>query len=264
MTTTVRSADGRVVVDARLRERRVQVHRSRGRRRLRRLQIGAVVIAFGAVAFGLTRSPVLAANTIVVRSGSHVGRAEALRTAGIEKGSPMTDVNAAAAQKRLLALPYVATAIVRRHWPSSVAIVVTERVPVAQVPTGKAWSLVDADGRVLETTTVPVPHLVLLNDVAAPAPGGHVAGGVTLLSFITEMPAGVRDQTASVSAKSSSSVSLLLNDGAVATMGTADHLAAKYVSLETMLAHLPKLPASCTIDVTVPEAPTLTPEEGCA
>lgn len=264
MTTTVRSPDGRVVVDARLRERRVEVHRSRGRRRLRRLQVAAVLVVVAAAAFGLTRSPVMAVNTFAVRGGSHVGRAEALRAAGIRKGSPMIGVDAAVARKRLLALPYVATAQVQRHWPSSVSIVLTERVPVAQVPTGKAWSLVDAAGRVLETTTAPAPGLVRLHDVVAPAPGGHVAGGVTLLSFVTEMPAGVRDHTSSVSAKSPSAVSLLLDDGAVATMGTADHLAAKYVSLETMLAHLPALHAPCKIDVSVPEAPTLTPEEGCA
>ncbi len=264
MTATVRSPDGRVVVDARLRERRVEVRRNEGRRRLQRLSAAAIVVLVLAAGYGVTRSPLLAVRALRLEGASHVTEAQIRRASGIHNGLAMTDVDASAAQGRLEALPWVATARVQREWPGEVRVTVTERTPVAQAAVGSAWFLIDDTGRVLDKAATRSAGLPTVEGVTAAVPGKTLAHADVLVPVVTRMPALVRDAVDHVSLVKGSVVQLTLVGGGVAVFGGADHLSAKYVSLTTMLDHLPQLHDGCTLDVSVPEAPTLTPEEGCA
>lgn len=264
MTATVRSPDGRVVVDARLRERRVEVRRNEGRRRLQRLSAAAIVIAILALGYGVTRSPLLAVRKLRLEGASQVNEAQVRQASGIHSGVAMIDVDTSAAQRRLEALPWVDTAHVQREWPGEVRVTLTERTPVAQVVVGSSWYLIDDTGRVLDKTAARRVDLATVKGVAAAQPGKVLAHSDVLVPVVTRMPVVVQEAVDHVSLVKGSVVQLTLLGGGVATFGGADHLSAKYVSLTTMLDHLPQLHKGCTLDVSVPEAPTLTPEEGCA
>ena len=140
-------------VDPRMRQRAVEVVRERGRRRTRVTASIATVATVLVVAFGVLHTGLLGVRHVRI-VGRHPGTdASLLVSAGLARGEPLIDVGPASAEGRLERLPWVATAEVHRSWPDSVAITVTSRQPVAQVPTGTSATgpvvTVDATGRVL-------------------------------------------------------------------------------------------------------------------
>ena len=264
MTSTVRSSDGRVVLPARLRSRRVEVKRNEGRRRLRRVVALVVVAAIVAGGWALVRSPLFAVNHISVLGSSHVNASDVARASGITKGVAMMDVNPARARKKLAALPWVATAHVSREWPNRIRIHLVDRKPVAQVATGTTFALVDETGRVLQTGVKPSSALPTLERIRIPAAGHTVAAAAPLIATAAALPASYRNQVRSIGFDSDGSVALTLTSDGVVSLGGAAGLTAKFTSLSTVLGHLGGLAKGCTLDVSVPLSPTLTPEQGCA
>jgi cell division protein FtsQ len=141
-----------VGIDPRIQARRTAVRRDQGQRRLRRVQaVGAVVFAF-AVAFALTRSPLMDVDH--VRIDADGADAGAVREAlGIEPGQAMTLVDPAAAADAVAALPAVASVEVRRSWPNGVSVDVTARRPgIALASADGAWLVADRTGTIITTT----------------------------------------------------------------------------------------------------------------
>jgi cell division protein FtsQ len=264
VTSTLRSSDGRVVVPARLRQRRVEVRRNEGRRRLRRLGAAAVVVVVLLAGWAILRSPLLAVQLVEIVGSSHVSRADVRRATGIGVGEAMIDLRPGTAVRHLEALPWVATATVSRRWPTDVTITLTERHPIGQVGHGRSWALVDASGRVLERRTARSVGLPVLADLTARGAGSHVARSAPMLAAVAALPRSLRDDVAQFGYTSKGAVALTLAGDGVVTLGRPDGLPAKFASLSTMLDHLGTLHPGCTLDVSVPEAPTLTPEKDCA
>ena len=264
MSTTLRSPDGRVVVPEKLRARRVAVRRNEGRRRLRLLGALAALLVILGAGWAFTRSPLLSVDTVKVVGSKHVTSADVARVAHLQRGTAMVDVRPGRAAAQIRSLPWVATASVGRHWPGEVTVTVTERTPIAQVAKGRSWFVVDATGRVLERRSEASAGLVVLTGLSAPAPGDVVRHAAALLEAATAMPGKLRVQVRSIAPGKGGTVDVRLRDGARAVVAGADELDAGYVSLVTLLDHVANLHAGCTIDVTVPESPTLTPAVGCA
>src|SRR5687767_1361288 len=112
MSTATRTA--RPPMDARIRQRRIEVRRA-GLRRRRRV-VGAVVLllALGGGAVGITRSPLFAVTAVRVEG---VPREEARlvkEVAQVSTGQNLMTANLDQAVARTRALPWVASAQVRR------------------------------------------------------------------------------------------------------------------------------------------------------
>ncbi len=264
MSATLRSPDNRVIVPERLRRRRAAVRRGRGRRRFRRLVAVSALVMVLIAGFVVLRSPLLAVHQVAVRGSTHVTRSDIARVAGLTPGVAMMDVSPGRADKRIEALPWVAHATVKRHWPNRVQVQIRDRVPVAQVAAGAHYALVDVHGRVLQRGVARNAALPLLADRHAGAPGTKVEASAPLLAAARELPKGVRGQVAAIGFARGGAVALTLRGHGVVELGRADGLSAKFASLTTMLDHLGSLGSGCTLDVSVPTAPTLTPEYGCA
>lgn len=264
MTSTLRSSDGRVIVPARLRRRRVEVRRDRGRRRLRRL------VTFGGLAlvlvggWGVLRSPLLAVDDVTVSGSSHVDEAQVIAASGVGPGTAMMDVDPARVAGRLEKLPWVKRAEVSREWPNRVHVSLVDRTPVAQVASGSSFALVDATGRVLQAGSGRAANLPLLKGRHAPAPGNRVTAAGPLLATAAALPPGANSLVQGISYDSGGSVALTLTGDGVVTLGRSDDFPAKFASLTAVLEHLGSLGRGCTLDVSVPTSPTLTPEYGCA
>lgn len=246
------------LIDPRLRDRRIEVARDQGRRRLRRAiwVVALLVLVAGVVA--ATRSPLLDVDRIAVR-GAEGPRADQVRAAsGIEVGEPLVDVDAGAAVRRIEAVPWVADASVERRWPDGVAVRVEVRSPVAVVGEGADAVLVDGDGRAIDLAPSSGSGADLpVVEGAAPAVGGSLAGDARVAAgIIAALPEDLRAEVASAGGPSSD-VELELRDGIVVAWGDAAQPSAKAEALGVLLGQDDRASFS-RIDVSVPRASTVT------
>ncbi len=247
-------------IDPRIRQRRIDVRRNEGRRRLR-LLVGIVMVSalmFGG--WGATRSPLLDVDGIDVEGASHTPRSEVLEASGVRFGQPMVDVDEGAAVRAVAALPWVRTATVERRWPDSVVIRVVERDPVAAAPAaGDGWAVVDATGQVLALLDSPPSNLLALDGIAPAGPPGSVLGGPAagLLVVAAAVPADLRTRVAAVQAGPEGGVELRLQPEGTVRLGPPQQLAEKFRAALTVLGQVDTA-ALATLDVRIPESPVLT------
>jgi len=111
--------------------------------------LSLILLATGAAAItahGWQRD--LGVRVIAVRGNEIVPATDVAKLAAILKDQKLFAVDIAAAQKRVLANPFIASASVTRDIPDRINIFVTERAPIAALVLGNMLSL-DADGYVL-------------------------------------------------------------------------------------------------------------------
>ncbi|HEX4081989.1 MAG TPA: FtsQ-type POTRA domain-containing protein [Acidimicrobiales bacterium] len=154
-------------IDPRIKERRTAVVRQAGRRRRRILLAAVAAVAVVVGAWFFLHTKVLAARVVTVVGSVHTPDAGIVAAAGLGGHPPLIDVDTGAVAARVEQLPWVATAAVSRDWPDGVRIVVTERSPVAAVPTtapagsattgGAAAAGATPAGATPATTTTPAP-----------------------------------------------------------------------------------------------------------
>ena len=251
-------------IDPRLRARRISVRRDEGRRRLRRLGGLGVVAAVALLTFGVTRSPVLDVDRVQVQGSLHTPTDAVQRASGIRRHAPMTDVDLDRARRGVLALPWVRTVSVTRSWPATVKIVVTERVAVAAIAAGNAgFSLVDGDGRVLESSaTLPAGYVLLINIPTPGPPGTNVDPAASdALDVARSMSATLRAKVSTI-VPDADGVSLRLVAGGVVRLGDAGDLSTKLRAADTVLNEA-DMTDVCTVDVRVASAPSLTRAKPC-
>jgi POTRA domain, FtsQ-type len=258
-----RSPRPRAKVDPRISARRTEVTRQQGRRRLR--VVGAVVIA-AIVAFGvwsLLHSSLFSASAVTVVGATHETTAQIEKAAGLSTHPALLDVNAAAAERGLDALPWVRAALVTVHWPDGVRVVVAEQVPKLVMPlTDGRWAELAASGRVLAVVAARPPGLMELTGPRPPGkPGGTLGASDRIgLEVAASLPPSFRAQVTAVNVESGASgawVQLSMTTPILVNIGNASQLTAKYEDVTTMLANV-ALHNGDIIDVSVPGAPTVT------
>jgi len=190
-------------MDPRIRDRRIQVRRDEGRKRLRLLiAFGSCLIAAGAVVAAL-HSALLDVDHVRVAGAVETPAAQITAAAGLDHHRFLVDIDPSAVRARVGALPWVADVEVRRRWPGTVRIRVTERKALASLPApGNRTALVDATGRVLALTDSAPAGTVRLEGLAvAPAPGEELDGpGRAALVVAAALPATVRPRVAIIRA----------------------------------------------------------------
>jgi cell division protein FtsQ len=242
------------LVDPRLQARRVEVARGQGRRRLRWILLGVVVVALVVGAFALTRSPALDVDQVEVRGASRTERAEAREASGIALGSPMVSLDASAAERRLEAIPWVERATVSRAWPGTVRIRLVERTPIAIVGAGADAVQVDRAGRALAPASGADLPVVAGDPVA---PGERTTPTQRwILATVAGLPTDLRDEVASASA-TPSGIRLTLTDEIEVRWGDSSQPTAKADAVQVLLQQADRSTIA-TIDVTVPRAATVT------
>jgi cell division protein FtsQ len=257
-TTSPAPARTRVRIDPRFRQRRIQVKREEGRRRLRVLVAGTSVLVTVAAAFVALRSPLLSVRHVVVRGAQHTAVADVLAAAHLTGHPLMIGIAPARDDRAVQRLPWVARASIHRHWPDAVVVDVVERTPVASVGDGL---LVDASGRVLGAAppSTALPAVTLAGGRAAAVP----AAGATLppayrpgLVVASALPAPLVPKVVAVLVAPDGTVRLGLAGGAGAILGDTGELSSKLEAVLTLVERVRI--GSGTIDATVPTAPVLT------
>lgn len=204
---------------------------------------GVLVLA-GVYAAGW--SPVMGVNTIEIRGADTLAAEDLVSSAQITKGTPMMRVDLRAAEARISDLPQVSSVDVRRVWPRTVVITVTERGAVATQRQGKSWELLDANGSPFAVAPERPKDLPIVKP--APDPATTTA----MLQVLAQMVPEVRAKVAEISADSPQSIRLRLRrTDAVVNWGSADDSLFKSQVLNILLSQ-----KAGWYDVSSPENPT--------
>lgn len=194
----------------------------------------AVVAVIGGVAWALAGSKLLVVRSVTVTGTHLVTKAEVSGAADVPLGTPLGQVDPGAVARRVEAIRQVASATVSKSWPDSLAITVTERVPVAAVPmAGGGYDLVDKAGVIVRWSRA---RPAALPRMWATVSGGRLAGdpGVTTATAVLgEIPRWLAPSVASVSA--SVPVTLSLRDGKTIVWGGTDRAAVKARELAILM-----------------------------
>jgi cell division septal protein FtsQ len=270
--TVVDRPTERPPVDRRIRARRIEVRRTQGRRRLRRLVTLVAASAVVLAAWGVVRSPLLDVDEITVEGAERTAPDELVVRSGIARGDALIDVDTAGAAARVAELPWIAAVDVRRDWSGAIVVSVDERTPDAVVvdPGGTSW-LVDADGTVLDVADPAGTGLPTIEGLAPPAPGGLLdAGARTALDLAMALPDSVRPVVASVEVREGETWLRLVarpgevdaagaprTDGGHVRVGDGRDLAQQVLDLTAVLAQV-DLTDLAVLDVRVPSNPVVT------
>jgi cell division protein FtsQ len=201
-----------------------------------------ILLAVWLVAF----SPVFVARSVVVRGNLQQLTAAQIRSvAAVSKSTPLIRLDTGAIRKRVQTIAGVAAASVSVSYPATVSITVTERIPVGYLSLATGFGLVDKTGKQFETVAsapARLPHFELAPG-ADPQPSTLAAAEVA-----GALPADILGSLLSVSAGSSTAVSLVLRDGRVVRWGAPVRNAEKAQLLIPLL----KQPGT-TFDISNPE-----------
>ena len=98
----------------------------------------------------LTQKAHFSIRDITVEGRKQSGKDEVFDALGTERGAAILDFDTKAAAARLGKLPWVETATVQRRLPDTIAVVLTERVPLARWQHDDKIYVIDSEGKILK------------------------------------------------------------------------------------------------------------------
>jgi cell division protein FtsQ len=150
--------------------------------------------------------------------------------AGIPLGTPLMRVDVRAATARVADLPQVASVDVRRQWPRTVVLSVTEREAVAVALNEQMWELIDANAVPFAVTPRKPKGLPEVESVA------DDATFTAVLDVLAVLSPEIRGRVQSASASSPEAVRLTLRKGrGVVNWGSARDAGLKATVLGVLL-----------------------------
>jgi len=253
-----------VAPEPRIAERRRMVTLDKRHRR-RRWVAGVLVVATViAAVWGLTRSPLLDVNDIVVTGTQTLDVDEVRDAGGLATGMPMVSVDPASVESGIGDLPQVAAVSVQRSWRDGVVTVeVTERVAVAAVEQADDLVVVDVSGFVVGRAADRA-GLPLVTGVGQLDPGSVLEGDdLAAVSVAASLTPGLASNVAAIGTTAGVGVVARLADGGEVLVGDPQDLEVKVRTMQTVLAAV-DLSCLAQLDVRVPGNAVLTRDPGCA
>ena len=260
-------------------------HGSRARHTYRRylVRLGALAAAIAALAIAAVivyNSSLFTIESVSVSGAEHLTASDMQQLAGVPAGPPLLRVDAAGIKENLKKDAWVADAKVKRAFPNTLQIDITERTitAVVEVPNENAqnstqWAIAsdgmwlmpipDRDSEAGRRTNSKVyedaESVLHITDVpygTKPAVGSYCtdANVNNALAIVAGMTTELADRVTSVKATETASTTLTIKDGPDIVFGTADNIREKErVCLQIMKEH----PEGVTyINVRTPDRPT--------
>ncbi|HET8659458.1 MAG TPA: FtsQ-type POTRA domain-containing protein [Micromonosporaceae bacterium] len=205
----------------------------------------AVVVAWlvlGTSLFGVRQ--------VRVSGAGFVSPAEVVDVAGVPLRTPLARVDTAAVEARVATLAPVERVAVRRDWPGTLVIEVVERTPVAAVPAGPRFLLLDASGSAFGTVDRVPAGLPLVR--LATSPDQADATTRAALAVLAALTPQLRTALATLVADAPTRVRLELADGKVIVWGDATENDTKATVATSLLGRPGR-----EIDVSAPDVVTV-------
>jgi cell division protein FtsQ len=247
MTTTP------VRINPRIRERRIEVQREAGRRRLRVLLVVTSMLSAAGLIFLAVTSPLLDVDSIRVAGARHVTAAQVRAASGVHVHDHLLFVDTAAVAHRLERIAWVEHATVKRDLPGTLKITVVEYSPAAYLRVAGGVMLVAATGHVIALAHTAPAHTVEVRGVRHAPGAGQMLSPPDAAGVVARLPAALASRIAAVDV-SGSGFTLDLAGGGEIRLGDTSALDAKAASAQAVIAHLGAAPFSY-IDVSTPDRP---------
>ncbi len=235
---------------ARRKALRAEIRRFTQRSRRRRIiwlsAIGVVVLLVGGTT-AAAYSPLFAVEKITVVGASTLDAAAVEAALGEQVGTPLALVDSSEVKAALLGFPLIETYALEAKPPHDLTVRIVERTPVGVIRSEAGYTLVDAAGVALATTS----------DQPAGQPVLDIDGGTDSVAFesaglvVRSVPTDLRALLTGVRATTADDVTLTLSSGLTVVWGSSDDSPMKSeVLTKTLLSN----PEASTIDVTSPHA----------
>lgn len=235
---------------ARRKALRAEIRRFTQRSRRRRIVgwsiVGALLLLVGGSG-AAAYSPLFAVEKITIVGATTLDPAAIEAALGDQIGTPLALVDSSEIKAALIGFPLIETYALEARPPHDLTVRIVERTPVGVLRSDAGYTLVDAAGVALATTT----------DQPAGQPLLDIAGGTDSSAFesaglvVRSLPADVRAQLTGVRATTADDVTLTLSSGLTVVWGSEDKSATKGIVLARALA---ANPGAGTIDVSSPNA----------
>lgn len=234
--------------------RRREIRRQQGTRRLRIVVALTAVSLLAVLCIAILNSELADVDAVSVVGNSRTSSEAVEAASGIVLGHPMLDLDLTAAERQVVALPWVETVDIDRRLDGQVVLRVVEREPVAALPAGGGYVLVDRSGLQLETVAArPDDFIPVVGITASGRPGEYAPQETTLvLNMINAVTPTLRPEVVALMIEAEDLV-VELRNGGQAIFGDSSQLGEKIQALETLLARV-DLRCVSTIDVRVPSA----------
>ena len=232
------------------------------RGRFRRSPAGATALTLLAVGLGgwaVVNSPLFETRRIEVRGSRNLSAAEIIDASGVHTGDNLMRLSLDRVAAEVERLPWVVEAAADRDLPSTLVLRVVERTAVGWFDGPGGVSMVARDGTVLDLPPEPPHRLPALGEWPTPlAPGDRVSSAPATLRVAASMDAALLHRISAF--RSRDEVALELRDGGTVQYGSPTALPRKNLELVRLLRWVRRQGIEIdTIDLRVPDAPTLDP-----
>ncbi|KJQ54887.1 FtsQ-type POTRA domain-containing protein [Microbacterium sp. SA39] len=228
---------------------RAEIRRFTQRSRRRRIvwlsSIGAVILLIGG-SVAAAYSPLFAVEKITVAGATSLDATAIEAALADQLGTPLALVDTSEVKAALLAFPLIETYALEARPPHDLTVRIVERTPVGVIRSDAGYTLVDAAGVALATTS----------DQPDGQPLIDAEGGVDSTAFesaglvVRALPADVRAALTGVTATTADDVTLTLSTGLTVVWGSAEESGLKAIALSRAMG---LNPGATSIDVTSPE-----------
>lgn len=207
------------------------------------------LLVVGALAWLVYGTSVLGVRQVDVVGTDSLTALQVQEAAAVRMAQPLAGADLARIRGRVEGLPAVSRAVVSRSWPSTIVIEVVERTPVAAVPRGKEFALIDVEG-VAYRTVSRRPSGLPVAQLAAPGPADiNTRSALTVLAALT---AELREQLVSISVPAPAQVRLGLRRDRTVIWGDETQSETKARVATVLLER-----KGNTIDVSAPDVVTI-------
>jgi len=250
---TAGEAGAPVRIDPRIRERRIEVIRAAGRRRLRVLLVASTVLSAAGLTFLAVTSPVLDVDRIVVIGASHLTNAQVRAASGVHTHDHLLFVDTGAATRRIEQLPWIEAATVHRDLPGTLQVTVKEYIPTAYVRVPGGVMLLAANGHAIARVAHVPAHTVEVRGVRRAPDAGELLAPPDAAGVVGHLPAALAQRVAAVDVSGDGIALDTIGNGEIRLGDTTD-LASKSASALAVLGSLGGAHFAY-VDVSVPSRP---------
>lgn len=169
----------------------------------------------------VTNSPMFDLRSLHVSGNAHLTSPVVARLAGLDSNTNVLWLSMDAAEDRLEANPWVASAEVTRTLPSTIAVVIRERVVAAVISTDGKRFLVASDGVVLGPASAKAKLPLVAGSFGEVAPGVRLTEVTPALRAVAGLPPDLRASVLEGMVNDQGVLTLRLRGGITAIYGDA-------------------------------------------